>query len=104
MTLSITTRRLDNGTVEISPQGEVDASNAHEVRNAVEAALKEASPRRVQLNLVGVTLLDSAGIGVLVASHGLAADRSALFVVTNPSPIIHRQLRVSGVAALVGRA
>lgn len=103
MTLSITRRRLDNGTVEISPQGEVDASNAHEVREAVEAALAEATPRRITLNLWNVTLLDSAGIGVLVACHGLAAEHGALFVITNPSPIIHRQLRVSGIAALVGQ-
>lgn len=102
MVLSITTRELDNGTVEISPRGEVDSSNAHELRAAVDGVLTEAAVQRILLNLWQVTLLDSAGIGALVASHGAAARRGALFIVTHPSPMIHRQLRVSGVAALVG--
>jgi anti-anti-sigma factor len=103
VTLSITMKRLDDGSVEISPRGEVDASNATTIRQAVEAALAEARPRRIRLDLREVTLLDSAGIGILVACHGAAAEHGAMFVVTNPSPIIHRQLRVSGIAALVGK-
>jgi len=103
VTLSITTRQLADGSVEISPRGEVDASNAAEIRQAVEAVLAGTAPGRIRLNLSGVTLLDSAGIGVLVACHGAAAEHRTMFVITNPSPIIHRQLRVSGIAALVGQ-
>jgi anti-anti-sigma factor len=102
VTLSITTRQLANGSVEISPRGEIDASNADEIREAVNAALATFSPRLVQLNLWLVTLLDSAGIGAIVAGHGAAASSGAVFVVTNPSSTIHRQLRISGVAGLVG--
>jgi anti-anti-sigma factor len=101
VTLSITTKQLA-GSMEINPKGEVDSSNAAEIRDAVQAVLRASAPRRIQLNLGDVTLLDSAGIGVLVACHGIAAEHGTVFVITNPSPIIHRQLRVSGIAALVG--
>jgi anti-anti-sigma factor len=100
--LSITTVQLADGVVEITPRGEIDAGNANEVRDAVDAALAGYHPGQVQLNLWLVTLLDSAGIGALVASHGAAALQGAVFVVTNPSRLILRQLRVSGIAALVG--
>jgi len=102
VSLLITTTRLVDSSVEISPRGEVDTSNAHEIREAVGAVLAETVPLRIRLDLSQVTLLDSAGIGVLVACHGMAAEHAVLFVVTNPSPIIHRQLRVSGIAGLVG--
>jgi anti-anti-sigma factor len=102
VSLSITTRQLGDDNVEISPRGEIDASNAGQIRAAVESALAEWSPRQIRLNLWLVTLLDSAGIGAIVASHGAAAARGAVFVVTNPSSTIHRQLRISGVAGLVG--
>ena len=103
MYLPITTRELADGTVEIAPSGEIDLDNAHVMRDAVNDALI-SSPGRICLDLQRVMLIDSIGIGVLVACFHAAAASGVKLVVSHPSPIVYRQLWVSGLVGLLGCA
>jgi len=104
VSLSVTTRQRADGTVEISPRGEIDVSNVGEVRDAVRAALGASVPPRIEVDLWLVTLLDSSGMGALVASFRASAAVGVPLVVTNPTPIVQRQLWVAGLTELLGTA
>ncbi|HYN93737.1 MAG TPA: STAS domain-containing protein [Pilimelia sp.] len=101
MDLQHSSVRLTDGTVEITPRGEIDLNNAYRIREAVNEALA-GSPSRVSLNLAAVTLIDSVGIGTLVSCFHSAAASGVRLVVTAPSRIVYRQLWVSGLVGLFG--
>jgi anti-anti-sigma factor len=101
--LPITSRQLADGTVEIAPSGEIDLDNAHIMRDAVNEALSSTA-NRICLDLQRVMLIDSIGIGILVACFHAAAASGVKLVVSHPSPTVYRQLWVSGLVGLLGCA
>jgi len=102
--LPITMRQLADGTVVIAPSGEIDLDNAHVMRDAVNDALTRGRPTRISLDLQRVLLIDSIGIGILVACFHAAAASGVKLVVSQPSPTVYRQLWVSGLVGLLGCA
>jgi anti-anti-sigma factor len=103
VSLSIVTTKRPGGVVEISPEGEIDVNTAHEVRDAVAAALAEGRrPARIELNLREVNFVDSVGISAMVAGFQTAEVSGVRLVVTQPSRFVHRQLWVTGLLGLFG--
>lgn len=102
MGLSITTKRLADGTVEIRPRGEIDLANAGELRGAVQDALAGWTPPRILVDLWQVTLVDSVAIGAMVASYRAASARGVPLMLANPSPMVYRQLWLAGLIELFG--
>lgn len=94
MSLSINTS-VDAARVLV--EGEVDVSNADELRNAVDAALALDAPE-VTVDLSQVPYIDSTGIGVLVGAAHRAADAGKKLVVESPQKNVARVLGLLGVA------
>ena len=95
MNLSITTTGGDEGRA-LLVSGEVDVSNADELRRAVDDALA-AKPVRLEVNLAEVGYIDSTGIGVLVGASHHAEDLGCGFEVTHPQKNVRRVLGLLGV-------
>ncbi|OJF15327.1 STAS domain-containing protein [Couchioplanes caeruleus] len=102
MTLSIATSMRSTGVVEVSPQGEIDVENAYEIKDAVAQQLAAGTAQRIELDMHGVTFIDSVGISALVAAFQLASVSGVKLVVTRPSRFAHRQLWVTGLLGLFG--
>lgn len=100
--MTITTRRLADGTVEISPRGEIDVRTATDLSTAIATALNTSVPRQIRVDLWQVTMIDSVAIGALVTAHRDAAAKGVRLVVANPNATVHRQLLVSGLLAMFG--
>lgn len=94
MSLSINTREV---TARVLVEGEVDVSNADELRDAVDAALSLDAPE-VTVDLSQVPYIDSTGIGVLVGAAHRAADAGKKLVVASPQKNVARVLGLLGVA------
>ncbi|GID33239.1 anti-sigma B factor antagonist [Paractinoplanes brasiliensis] len=88
----------------LSLHGEVDFLNAASVTEAIAAALAQARPARVRVDLSEVTFLDSSGIGVLVSAMRAATDASASFQVERPDAAILDQLNGVGLTEAFGLA
>ena len=101
MTLSIT-RSTSADTVEVAPSGEIDVENAYMIKDAVQEVLGEGRPRRIELNMRGVTFIDSVGISALVSAAQLASVSGVELRITRPSRFVHRQLWVTGLLGLFG--
>lgn len=80
----------------IAVVGEVDVSNAAELREAVEQAFA-AGAKRLEIDLSQVSYIDSTGIGVLVGAAHSAAEADAGFAVLKPQANVKRILGMLGV-------
>ena len=94
MSLSINT---SEDAARVLVEGEVDVSNADELRDAVDSALALDAPE-VTVDLLQVPYIDSTGIGVLVGAAHRAADAGKKLVVASPQKNVARVLGLLGVA------
>jgi anti-sigma B factor antagonist len=86
----------DVGLVEVI--GEVDANTAPELRDTATTLLKDGL-RSVVIACERLTFMDSAGLTALIELHALAAERGATFAVRNPTELVSRLLRITGLDA-----
>lgn len=78
--------------------GEVDVSNAHELRDAIDAAFEEGLAQ-VEVDLSEVPYIDSTGIGVLVGAAHRAGEAGGSLAVLRPQRNVARVLSLLGVDA-----
>jgi anti-anti-sigma factor len=76
--------------------GEVDALSAGHLHKAVVDVLRDQRPRRIEMDLHGVSFLDSAGIHALVRCQADAQRVDCQITLTNPQPVVYRVLQITG--------
>jgi anti-sigma B factor antagonist len=86
----------------IALYGEIDFSNSASVVEQIGPAMTQAQPSEVEVDIAGVTFLDSSGIGVLVTAYRAATSAGAAFRVVGPSRFVYEQLRMTGLVDLFG--
>lgn len=91
MALDVVTTTHDDGTATVSVAGEVDVTNASELRAALAAAT--AARPRTRVDLTATTYLDTAGVQVLAE---LAHD--GVEVVVAADGVLARVLALTGLA------
>jgi anti-anti-sigma factor len=90
------TRAGDLARVLVS--GEVDISVTERLREALAGVIAAPSPpARIEVNLAALDFIDSSGLGVLIGARKEARLAGITLVVTEPSPMVVRVLRVLGV-------
>jgi stage II sporulation protein AA (anti-sigma F factor antagonist) len=88
---------LDGDTVRLTVAGELtDAARRPLVREVTDLLLAQPSLRRVELDLRGVTFVNSAGVGVLVQLQKLAAPRAIEVALVAPPIAVVRPLQLTG--------
>ncbi len=99
MDFSLNSRHLDNDTVVVDLQGEVDAFTApklkQEIINQIERGVK-----RIAINLADVKYLDSTGLGVLIGGLKRAREKSGQLVLICPNVRIMRIFDITGLAKI----
>jgi anti-anti-sigma factor len=89
------------GTVRVAVTGEVDMATATVLRDKLLDALDGQSPSVLEVDLAGVTFLDCAGLGALVAARNAAVQTGRQMRVSHPQPIVRRVLAVTGLITLL---
>jgi phosphoserine phosphatase RsbU/P len=84
--------------VRVCVAGEVDASNAARLNEALDEAIA-THPHRLVVDLAAVTVLASAGVSALIRAWNLAASAGVPAIVTGSQPAVRRVLEVAGVLA-----
>lgn len=100
MSMTVSTHEQDNKTV-VSVAGEVDVSNAGDLRDALNAVLASGEGD-IEVELSNVPYIDSTGIGVLVGAAHRSADAGRAFAVRNPQRNVARVLAMLGVDGELG--
>ena len=93
--------RPSAGSVDTVPlSGEFDYSNAHEISDAVYAALGRGAAVIV-LDLDGVDFFSAAALGALVRSRNTCRRHGSRLGVVRPPPWLRRLLTVTGLDSLL---
>jgi len=83
-----------DGTVTVTASGELDMTSAPDLIRVLREAIRTHGPSRVDLDLTGVTFMDSTGLQVLVAAN---SDVGGGLRITGTSPAVFRLLQLTGV-------
>ena len=84
-------------TVRLTVTGELtDAARRPVVREVTDRLLAQPGLRRIDLDLRGVTFVNSAGLAVLVQVQKLAAPRAIEVVLVAPTSAVARPLQLTG--------
>ena len=87
-------RDLESGEHLVTLEGELDMATA----NGLSEWLIEISGSAVIVDLAEVTFMDSSGINALAVARGHIAEAGDRLIVTRPSPIVKRTLKIVGLA------
>ncbi len=83
--------REEDGVLVLRLSGELDVTNAKQVRSAVDAVLTSETERLI-FDLEGLQFMDSSGIAMLVS----VAHKVREVQVRNPSSIVRRLMELTG--------
>ncbi len=97
MSLTISSTASEDGGTCLAIEGEVDVSNASELRSALDAQLSSGAGRELVVDLAQVSYIDSTGIGVLVGAAHRASEANVRIVVARPQKNVARVLSLLGV-------
>lgn len=100
MSVRVSTHEQREKTI-IVVVGEVDVSNASQLRDALNVAL-EKDTMALEVDLSEVPYIDSTGIGVLVGAAHRAGDADIIFSVAHPQRNVLRVLGMLGVTGELG--
>jgi anti-anti-sigma factor len=89
---------FDEGVVFLTVVGELDMTSADELQQVGVSALNPFCGT-LRIDLGGVTLLDSAGIGALLAIRNRAEPTHTL-ILDNPQPHARRILELTGLSGV----
>jgi len=88
-----------DGRVVLAVHGELDRETTPRLAASISKALA-AAPPRVDLDLAGVTFMDSQGLRILLEARRRAGTTTVVAVV-NPSGQVDRLLHATGVAEIL---
>jgi len=95
-TLLVDLQRSDSEPPRMLVFGELDAVTAGQLQKAVVDLLREQRPHCIQLDLHGVSFLDSAGIRALLLCQADAQQADCQIRLTKPQPAVYRVLQITG--------
>jgi stage II sporulation protein AA (anti-sigma F factor antagonist) len=88
---------LAGDTARLTLRGELtEAARRPLVRVLVDLLLQQPTLNRVELDLSGVSFMNSAGLAVLVQGQRMAAPRRIQLALVDPPEAVLRPLRLSG--------
>jgi anti-sigma B factor antagonist len=100
--LSLRVHHVPPDLVRVEVSGEIDLLTVGQLRAAAEEGLREHRPARLEIDLAGVSFLDSSGVNALITLFRLAEAVSCRLVTTNPQHQVARVLVITGVAEHLG--
>lgn len=83
-------------TLRLAVTGQVDMSNASYLRAGAHEVVDAGQAAVFELDLAGVPMLDSTGVGTLVACRAAAQRVGMRFAVVATRPIVYRILQTVG--------
>ena len=94
---------LRGQTLTVYLSGELDHHSASQIRQELDALIRDSRARRLLLDLSSLTFMDSSGIGVILGRYNQMARRGGSLAVRKPSSQINRIFDLSGVYQIVER-
>jgi anti-anti-sigma factor len=88
--------RRNGDTVVVAVHGELDMAATFRLEPDFERISREPGVRHLVIDLGGVEFIDSAGLGLLLATHERLRTANVDLQLANPSPSVRRILELTG--------
>jgi anti-anti-sigma factor len=98
--VKLASRRADQ-SLELAIAGELDMAATFKLEPQLDRLLDAPGLRRLECDLTGVSFVDSAGLGLLLALRERAQERGIAMTVVSVSAAVRRILDVSGLDAVL---
>ena len=95
----ITVARVGDSITVVAVHGELDLHAADELRGALDTAAGDG--RRLVIDLVGTTFIDSTALGIIAAAAKTAEPRGGKLTVVASDPRIVRIFQLTGLDRLI---
>ena len=82
--------------VRVTVTGEVDASNCASLHDVIAALADAGAPRHVEVDLSGLTFLDSSGLRALLVGQLALVERGGTLRSDQASDVVDRLLEITG--------
>jgi len=76
------------------PRGEVDISNADEMRERLKTAFEERRAD-IRVDMGELTYIDSTGLGVIIGTHDMLKNNGYRIFITNPKDNVKKLLKIT---------
>jgi anti-anti-sigma factor len=93
--------RHEGESLDVALVGELDMAATFKLESELERLLARHDVRRLVLDLADLTLVDSAGLGALLAIRGRTEDLGIEMVLANLSDPVRRILDLSGMGPVL---
>lgn len=91
----------DGDTMTASLYGEIDHHTAKSVRTVIDGDMYETHPKRLMLDLAGVSFMDSSGLGLILGRMSKAEEIGCRVVISGASDSVFRMLDLAGIGRLI---
>lgn len=92
---------LDSGRLTVSFEGELDHHSARQAMHTVERLIDENMPRDCELDLSGLSFMDSSGIALIIRTSERMRVLGGRAWIADPAPQAQRVIDASGIDRLV---
>ena len=90
----------EGNTLTAHLTGELDHHSAADLRRQIDAAVLSCRCGQLNLDLEGLTFMDSSGIGLIMGRYRLMANQQGTLRLVNPTPRIEKMIRLAGLDRL----
>ena len=91
-----------DGLVRASLDGELDLDCADQVRDSLAEAARQPGCRHLEVDVSGLTFIDSYALGALVSARNTAVGAGVALTLANPSPPVRKAVQVTGLGQMFG--
>ena len=84
---------MHNSVLEVAINGEIDHHNARAFRSQIDEKLYLYRPKKVNLDVSGVSFMDSSGLGLILGRFTLARELGGELRIVNPKSICREDSR-----------
>ncbi|MCL2434117.1 MAG: STAS domain-containing protein [Clostridia bacterium] len=95
------TPRIEDGCLSVALNGEIDSHAAGQLRAAFALVVRDEQVINLHINMRGVTLMDSSGIGLLVGWYRTVSGRGGRVYLDDVQPVVARVLGISGMRSIL---
>ncbi len=92
--------KREDGTLTAALSGELDHHAAGDIREQIDAAVLACRCRQLNLDMAGITFMDSSGIGLIMGRFRLMQSLGGSLLVQSASGRLERMIRLAGLDKL----
>lgn len=91
----------DNGRqMDVRISGDLDATSSRNLKRKLEEQIEQYKPQSVVIDCVGLTYIDSTGLGVLVSAMKKVKEHGGIIRITHLKPYLQKIFRVTGLTGI----